>query len=596
MDNVHASESASVYLTLQSSKHKKEEKEQNDTAECITLPDIEVPDGHSLCFTSLPGSVLPGTEKVGNRKGRPYFVDANVCNTTTSVASRQESRPVDLPEPAAECASPHPVICYGSVDQKKESESDKPDVGKTRGEVTVPQKNNECELSDQYFASARDNVEFSNASKPGGIKYPRPQSESPYMKHVFDPPKETPICPKDENRHLSPSETDASDESGLPKSTIFITKSQGLMYKLQFYTRNSVFSPLYVGTRFSRPAENDKKIQPPYYEYRQHPQGNDLSAFFVRQKYAISMDDQHTRKKKYILPPLRVYTDSISPTRKRRISESDGSDSIGNVYFTHKDVLLRVRCTPLPITQMKMPVSPDILQRMEKLHMPSSESRKNKGVVVCRCGFDLLQFTFDMADITLNKVDLKGTAAVQTEDKMVYIREKSNITGRTLLLALPESTYFYRDPMTMIHRLHHNFQRTNVVPLWKYQLMKQRLAERRGASQTEAKIDRAFKQTRGTRIYFEGMDSLITAQGGLMCCEIPSGYDQYEAMMLEEYQTKRYCAKPTPQPYIIKSSAKSANETGGNPSSGGVEADSSDQKDSNSEEQEENPPESPEAS
>ncbi|TPP50002.1 hypothetical protein FGIG_00302 [Fasciola gigantica] len=523
-----------------------ESHDQNDTIDCFTLPEIDVTNELSCCHAILPGSVLQNRAEPSAQTTLTDSRDANTCNIispefprlyTESFASEQMGDDNLIP-------GSHRMDTQ-SIDQSEETIRQNKPLPISNGPVRhlrVPKHRTkeDGEYSDMLFSSARDNLDSSNVSKPPEVKRDnaRPTQISPYAKYVFDPPKVTPLCPKSKRTPISLSAAETTEDGEVPRSVVYVTKQPETMYQLEFYTKNVALSPLYVGERFGVQPANDKKVQPSHYEYRAQSPKNEVSLFYVRQKYAVSVDENPPKTYKYALPPIRVYTDEIHPSRKRSVSDANKLRDSGCIFFQYREILFRVKCTPMHIAQMKTPVSEDILERMAKLNMPSSESRKNKGVVIVRCGYDLMQVTFDMDQINLTRVELKGTVAVQTEDKMVYIREKSRITGRSLLLAVPESTYFYRDPMRNIHRIHANFQRSNVMPLWKYELMRNRLAERRGASEAEAKIEHAFKQTRGSRLYFEGLDSLITAQGGLMCCDISLGLDKYEALMTDEYQSR----------------------------------------------------------
>ncbi|VDP78464.1 unnamed protein product [Echinostoma caproni] len=561
MDNLFTSKIRTPVINTPDKKKYLNEPDLNDTVDCLTLPEIDIPNESSFCHTQLPGTVFQSHTTHSVPINQVDARGVNTCNILSPEIPKLQTESFTSEETGDDnvTAQSDPLDPQSTERTEETIKLNKHRPITTGGtkRLQVPQHRLDAdgECSDLMVVPSRDNLDVSNANKALGLRreITRPLSNSPFSKHVFDPPKVQPMCPKIKNTPQSGSGIETIDDGEVPRSVVYITKEPGIMYQLEFYTKNIIFSPLYVGERFAVQPPNDKKVQPPHYEYRETRPKNEMAMFYVRQRYAVSMDDNRPKPYKYALPPLRVYTDEVIPPRKRSASEANKVTSNGTIYFQYKGFLLRVRCDPLPISQIKSPVSEEILARMAKLNMPTSESRKNKGVVVGRCGYDVMQITFNMDRINLSRVELKGTAAVQTEDKMVYIREKSRISGRSLLLALPESTYFYHDPMPSIHRLHANFQRTNIMPLWKYELMQTRLAERRGASEAEAKIDRAFKQTRGSRLYFEGLDSLITAQGGLLCCDVPLGHEKYEAMMLNELQSRRYTRRRPPHTWSRKS-------------------------------------------
>nr|CAH8843569.1 unnamed protein product [Trichobilharzia regenti] len=399
------------------------------------------------------------------------------------------------------------------------------------------------DISDQNIKSTQE----VSSTKSKSMQSTKVRPGSPYTKFIRTAPARSTPCPKSDA--LTSTRISSNKEKGntteLPKSVIYLTRPPGLTYRLEFQTSNVSFVPLYVHPRPTPPLETEKKIQLRPYEYPEWDTSDVGKSFghgFLRRKYALSIDSINLQKSiKLPLPSTQVYTDDVkSLTRKRTVSESNKSALTGHIYFNYRDMIIRVPCEALPITQIKMPVHEDILAKLEKLHMPTSETRRNKGVIIARYGNDLLQFNFKMEELNLSRYEVKGTAAVQTEDKMVYIREKSQISGRTILIAVPETTYFYKNPMDNIHRLHLNFQGSNIMPLWKYQMMKSRLAERDGLKIIEAKIDDAFRRTRGSRLCFDGLDAMITVQTGMLCCDIPHGYNFYESMMFEEYNPSRY--------------------------------------------------------
>ncbi|CAH8842587.1 unnamed protein product [Trichobilharzia szidati] len=424
----------------------------------------------------------------------------------------------------------------------------------------------ENETSDQNIKSSQE----VSSTKSKSMQSTKVRPSSPYSKFIRTAPARSTPCPKSDaltSTRISSSNKGNTPE--LPKSIIYLTRPPGLTYRLEFLTSNVSFVPLYVHARPTPPLETEKKIQLRPFEYPEWDTSDVAKSFghgFLRRKYALSIDSINLQKSiKLPLPPTQVYTDDLkSLTHKRTVSESNKSALTGHIYFNYRDMIIRVPCEALPITQIKMPVHEDILAKLEKLHMPTSETRRNKGVIIARYGNDLLQFNFKMEEINLSRYEVKGTAAVQTEDKMVYIREKSQISGRTILIAVPETTYFYKNPMENIHRLHLNFQGSNIMPLWKYQMMKARLAERDGIKIIEAKIEDAFRRTRGSRLCFDGLDALITVQTGMLCCDIPHGYNFYESMMFEEYNPSRY--KPNVyQPRLSQNRKSDTNQEAENP-------------------------------
>ncbi|OON22642.1 hypothetical protein X801_01453, partial [Opisthorchis viverrini] len=414
----------------------------------------------------------------------------------------------------------------------------------------------DSEEGERFDVSANFNIESSNSGKARGNTPQGSQLNAPsrYDKYTFDPPKPEKACPKSKRQKKSRSDVTHSETMTAPKSTVCVTKGPGIMYQLQFCAENCRLQPLFIDKRQEAAGETDKKIQPAHYEYRDPSKSIGTGVHVLRQRYALSTDENPHKANRPVLPPLRVYTDDMTTSRKRVGSAVGRGNGTGNVYLVYRDILFRVRTPAFPISSMKLPVSEDIAAQLTQLGMPTTDSLKNKGILVCRCGFDLLQFHFDMVQTSLNRVELKGTVAVQTEDKMVYLKEKSNITGRMCLLAVPESTYFYQDPMVNIHRLHKHHQLKNVMPLWKYELMRARLAERRGATQTESQLQKVFQQTRGSRLCFEGLDMIITAQAGLLCSEVSSGQDNYNEL-LYGHQNERFRLKRPPQ-FVTQSSKK----------------------------------------
>ncbi|KAA3673716.1 uncharacterized protein DEA37_0006599 [Paragonimus westermani] len=407
--------------------------------------------------------------------------------------------------------------------------------------------------SGQGCVSIKGNMDSSNLNKAAASKTPRPMSAGSFAKYAFDPSKTVSSCPRLKETLKSGPDASQSEAVELQKSTVYLTHNSSLIYQLQFYAKNTVFSPLYMSPRLGIRSENDKRVQPNNFEGCGHTRQTTIAVRSVRWKYAVGMNDKSSEPQKAILPPIRVYTDDFPSTRKRPHSEPEGEITKGTMHFVHGGISLKIRTPVFTISNVKLPVRKDIFIRMTELNMPTSESRKNKGIIVGRCGSDIVQFQFDMDEVIISRMDMKRNAAVQTEDKMVYIREKSNITGRTLLLALPESTYFYQDPMITIHRLHANFQRSNIIPLWKYELMKARIAEKRGATEVEAKLEKIFQQTRGSRLYFEALNALITAQAGVLCCEVSVGHEKYEELMHEFRGTKFQTKRPS---LIIRSNNK----------------------------------------
>lgn len=528
--------------------------DNNDTIDCLTLPDCDVPDDHSIGFSQLPGTVFQskmGRLRAPSAQFECEINTGNLLSHTVAKPALDDRDPFNFhPENSVTTAmatntSKHSFILNTSLANRFPP-----------GMNLNAKTSSKHSESDFAFLPSKDYTEFSNASKSTKSGKTRPNSTGRYNRYAFDPPKPPRLCPRTKQAPKSPSDTSQTEQSDVPKSTVYVTSSQGTLYRLQFQAKNINLSPLYANPRYVVQLENEKQVQPDHYAYPDQVRQSDIAAHLVRQKYALSNEEQPPKQSKALLPPLRVYTDEM-PTLNKRSKSEPGRDraasaTMGSIHFEYKGISIKVWVPAFPITNMKLPVREEIMARMIELGMPTTDSRKNKGTVIGRCGQDLLQFKFDMDDLSMNKVELKGTAAVQTEDKMVYIRERSHITGRMLLLALPESTYFYQDPMKTIHRVHMNFQRTNVVPLWKYELMKSRLAEKQGLNQTEEKLNKIFQQTRGTRLFFEGLDSLITAQTGLLCCEVTSGKRKYEELIMS-YQGQKKQPKRPPQFLYVRS-------------------------------------------
>ncbi|CAH8606016.1 unnamed protein product [Dicrocoelium dendriticum] len=413
----------------------------------------------------------------------------------------------------------------------------------------------DSEYDGRRYASALDNSDGSNRATESKIRrdHPRPASTDPFERYLFKPPKSPRSCPRSRNSTKLQSDVTSTEVTVVPKSIVYVCRQPGIYFQVRFRTKNTTLSPLYIHQRRIPQQENEKKIQPEHQSYRDQSRVKEMMAHLSRQRYVLSTPDLDSKSSKSALPPLRVYTDEAPTRRKRTSSKPRKASARGRLYFLYKNILICIRTPPLPIVSTRLRIRDDVAAKMAELRMPTSESKMNKGTVVGRYGLDLIQFNFDMEDVMMNRAELKETVAVQTEDKMVYIRERSNITGRTFLLALPESTYFYQDPMFAIHRLHAVFQRRDVMPLWKYQMMRSRLADRRGVAQTEAKLDAIVNQTRGSRFCFEGFDTLITVQTGLLCFDIESGHEYYEQMMYNS-QGMQKPMRRTPKLVLVKSS------------------------------------------
>ncbi|KAF7262073.1 hypothetical protein EG68_01010 [Paragonimus skrjabini miyazakii] len=556
MDNFDACKSFHSCLNPYRHKSQADELDINDTIDCFTLPEIDIPHQQSCWFTNLPGSIYPFETECSRTSSIVDTGDINTCNTSPPPPCRTPEALESKVSNARDTTTSPPLssvreqiaLHFLNCDKVKFEK----DTNVSAKETTLLMEGG-TEESEQGYVSAKDNVDSSNVNKTTASKTTRPNSAGRFAKYAFDPPKTVSSCPRPKQTLKSGPDVSQSEAAELQKSTVYVTHNSSLMYQLQFYAKNTVLLPLYVSPRLGTRSENEKKVQPDNYEYRDCARGADMAVHLVRRKYAVSMDDKSSKLQKAILPPIRVYTDELPSTHKRPHSEPGREVIKGSMHFVYRGISLKIRTPVFTISTMKLPVREDILIRMAELNMPTSESRKNKGIIIGRCGSDIVQLQFDMDEVMINRMEIKGTAAVQTEDKMVYIREKSNITGRLLLLALPESTYFYQDPMTTIHRLHANFQRSNVIPLWKYELMKARLAERRGVTEVEAKLEKIFQQTRGSRLCFEGLNALITAQAGLLCCEVSVGHEMYEELMREFQGTKYQRKRP---PLLIKSNNK----------------------------------------
>ncbi|KAF8572347.1 hypothetical protein P879_01112 [Paragonimus westermani] len=548
----------SHYSCLSPYRHKSQSDELDtaDTIDCLTLPDIDVPHQQSCWFANLPGSICPFGTEFSQRSSIVDTGDINACNVSPSHPCREREEfeneipiarntitPLELSNVLGRNAL-HPPN-FDKVKVQK-------DTNVSKKETTSLMKYG-TEEREQGYVSIEDNMDSSNINKTVASKTTRPVSASRFAKYAFDPSKTTSSCPRLKQSLKSGPDASQSEAVELQKSTVNVTHNSNLMYQLQFYAKNTVLSPLYVSPRLRIHSENEKRVQPNNYEYRGHTRRVNIAVHSVRRKCAFSMNDKSSDLQKAILPPIRVYTDDLPSTRKRPQSEPGGEVTKGIMHFVYGGISLKISTPVFTISNVKLPVREDILIKMTELNMPTSESRKNKGIIVGRCGSDIVQFQFDMEEVIINRIDMKGNAAVQTEDKMVYIREKSNITGRMLLLALPESTYFYQDPMITIHRLHANFQRSNIIPLWKYELMKARIAEKRGATEVEAKLEKILQQTRDSRLYFKGLNALVTAQASVLCYEVSVGHEKYEELMRAFQETKFQTKRPS---LIIRSNNK----------------------------------------
>ncbi|KAG5450568.1 hypothetical protein CSKR_101733 [Clonorchis sinensis] len=536
-----------------------EDVDWNDTVDGLILPEIDIPNDQVCTFAGLlERTAYTDSSTSPELEATLFSSSLNADQSTMKQPSEdvikgyeedymapQESKFLLMPDVKD---NRRPFI-------SKPSKLPSPGTNASAKEITSG-ADDDIEEGERFNVPLHVNIESSNSGKarrntPQGSQ---PNTPSRYDKYTFDPPKPEKVCPKSKRQKKSRSDVTHSEAINAPKSTVFVTKGPGVMYQLQFCAENCHLLPLFIDKRQETAGETDKKIQPVHHEYRDPSKSIGTGVHVLRQRYALSTDENLPKANRPILPPLRVYTDDMATSRKRVGSAVGRGNGAGNVYLVYKDILFRVRTPVFPISSMKLPVSEDIAARLTRLGMPTTDSLKNKGILVCRCGFDLLQFHFDMVQTTLNRVELKGTVAVQTEDKMVYLKEKSPITGRMCLLAVPESTYFYQDPMGTIHRLHKHHQLKNVMPLWKYELMSARLAERRGATQTEAQLQKVFQQTRGSRLCFEGLDMIITAQAGLLCTEVSSGKDQYNEL-LYGHQNQRFRLKRPPQ-FVTQSSKK----------------------------------------
>ncbi|TGZ62213.1 hypothetical protein CRM22_007548 [Opisthorchis felineus] len=544
-----------------------EDIDRNDTVDGLILPEIDIP--HDQVCT-LAGFLE-----------RPVYTDSStspeVEATLISSALKADQSAINqssedvIKGHGEDYIGPHEAYFVSMPDVKdnkrpfisKPSKLPGPGTNASAKEITS-HADDDIEEGERFNVSVNFNIESSNSGKtrvnaPQGSQ---PNTPSRYDKYTFSPPKPEKICPKSRRQKKSRLDVPQSEASNAPKSTVYVTKGPGVMYQLQFCAENCHLLPLLIEKRQETAGETDKKIQPEHYEHRDPSMSIGTGVHVLRQRYVLSTEENPPKANRPILPPLRVYTDDITTSRKRVGSAIGRGTGTGNVHLVYKGILFRVRTPVFPISSMKLPVSEDIAARLTRLGMPTTDSLKNKGILVCRCGFDLLQFHFDMVQTTLNRVELKGTVAVQTEDKMVYLKEKSNISGRMCLLAVPESTYFYQDPMVTIHRLHKHQQLKNVMPLWKYELMRARLAERRGAIQTESKLQKVFQQTRGSRLCFEGLDMIITAQAGLLCSEVSSGKDQYNEL-LYGHQNQRLRLKRPPQ-FVTQPSKKTEDNEAAN--------------------------------
>ncbi|KAM7540111.1 hypothetical protein Aperf_G00000025553 [Anoplocephala perfoliata] len=311
-----------------------------------------------------------------------------------------------------------------------------------------------------------------------------------------------------------------------PTSAIYVTSRFGINYKLMFKTKNAILEPLFLRPRSPPPKENEK-ISQIRSRMRVVEEPRMLNYVVVkRPKYSLIKNSFAEKP----APKIRVFTPNPIRQKKRKndISKPKRSSTTGFIYIAVDGFMFKVRVDPLSITKIRNPITDHVRKTMEHLKMPLSEEFKNKGQLLVRFGNDLLRLHFDLTNCNVSRIPEYRSLGVQTENDFVIRQLFSHFSGKKINLKLPESTYFYTDPMADIFRLNHYFRTVNVTPLWKYEMFQKRMAQLREHDSLEGDIGKALKRARGSHIVFEGFDAIVTAIGGLMCCTIVKGKDTYE--------------------------------------------------------------------
>ncbi|VEL15828.1 unnamed protein product [Protopolystoma xenopodis] len=313
-----------------------------------------------------------------------------------------------------------------------------------------------------------------------------------------------------------------------------VLQEKSAIYRVEFSTAEANIQPLYVYPRKELFVEpRDKATQLKSEEFmREDYDKNSSRLCMLKKSYEIS--ENVTKKSRSTSPArksLRVYKDELSSERPSSVSRAERVRTDGIIYVEFNGYMLKIRCDMLQTSKLRQPASKEIKEIIENLNMETTDQRKNKAEVVTRCGNDLLRVTFSMVDINVERAYLKEDVGLQTESENVYLRDRNLITGKTNFISVPESTYNYEDPMKQIHYIHLSFQGTDAIPLWKYNLMQERIAIARGSEELKRDHENAYKRTQGSKLIFEAFDALATVKMGQLCSEVAKGLLNYENSM-----------------------------------------------------------------
>ncbi|BHF65352.1 hypothetical protein SprV_0200836200 [Sparganum proliferum] len=419
--------------------------------------------------------------------------------------------------------------------------------------------------------SSCSNYEFYtnlNASElPGSATAPQTPAEEPAVKEapkrrkVKMPKRYEGISPP---RNMTRPNTCSKDEKDFPvnkvaesmeapPSFVYVTSQAGTNFRLNFVATNVSFEPLFICPRKRRPKPNEKDIQVIAHEtvVEEYDTASDR-LFITRPKFIVEpyQDEPH----KVVLPPLRVYTSNQLRRNPESISRPQRSATVGFIYVRFDGILMKIRVKPLPITKVKLPVTDDVKATMERLRMPSSDSAKNRAQLLVRYNNDVLKISFGLSECSLSRLPERKSLAIQTEAKVVLRSEYCPVAQKMVYIPIPESTYYYKDPMIDIRRLNDHFARMKIHPLWKHEMFHKRVSAMRGSGTIEQMVEKVLKRSRGSILVFEGFNAVATAIGGLLCARVSDGAQLYESKM--HTYLGNIEQEPSPKEVNVSSSAE----------------------------------------
>lgn len=321
------------------------------------------------------------------------------------------------------------------------------------------------------------------------------------------------------------------EEKSQETSCLFCRDSLQHVYQILFKTCNVKLNPIYFANRNVTDFTNDKqtctqnktKFQETCDLKKSHGWITNRIFLLVRSRNKIGcvsgISDIH---------PIRIYNDNSKQKERMNKGKTICSmqklpDSNGIISLIVNGIIFKLHCKILTIDSIRNRLN-DSYPRHSIISNPGPQ---NHATVTAKYKNDLIQFKFDLFNVTIQPITFKVSRGSQVVDGHRYIPYYNHMTARKVFIPVPRAHMDYCDPMLKLRAIARNEQ---FDPVWLRTVRKQRLAKWNCSSIITKKVKDS--KTPNTMITAENGGIVYKIKAGMLKIDDIKNLSKYESFVI----------------------------------------------------------------